>query len=457
MHIKFRDKLTINLGVETMVWYNQFDYAQSMLAVERMGPFYNICIDRADGVFHLINKERGWLELGIGLFPYKYNPDATNLGEYLFRTGTYPGWIVTTFDWPLARISALCLRGTLWKTVKNDLLISRDVAMWPFNDISLTDIASFSIANILEIGGGIQFARILPANRKLTTPEKPNNILKTDSTLVGLDSLGNPVYKTKNTYYTHTGTKLMARVCIDSKGILPLIGISDYSSFMKKDDGKIFGEMAILGLKDQGEVYDTLYQRMPVMFGMNWFTHPFISYPVVLPAIAYGITKRDIVVGSGKFDTLSGTTVYDTTYSHESKIKNALIWGGVGIASGVVSWAVNRFFRFDCTPDLISFQLEYYGSPYPNSFLKSQNIQQGAPPLPSEPYGDYTLEDFITQDNWKWSLYFSKTIAGHFRMIGLLGRDHTRLVSNNLTNTDYDEAMTKRSQWYWMGKLAFNF
>ena len=29
------------------------------------------------------------------MFPHKYNPDSKHLGEYLFRSGTYPGVIST--------------------------------------------------------------------------------------------------------------------------------------------------------------------------------------------------------------------------------------------------------------------------------------------------------------------------------------------------------------------------
>lgn len=34
----------------------------------------------------------------MGYFPYKFNPDATNLGEFLFRTGTYPLYLISNFN-----------------------------------------------------------------------------------------------------------------------------------------------------------------------------------------------------------------------------------------------------------------------------------------------------------------------------------------------------------------------
>ena len=49
--------------------------------------------------------ERPWLRMGAGVFPFKYNPDVRNLGEYLFRTGSYPPIMMSTFDFPLARLT----------------------------------------------------------------------------------------------------------------------------------------------------------------------------------------------------------------------------------------------------------------------------------------------------------------------------------------------------------------
>src|SRR5690606_22629396 len=44
--------------------------------------------------------ENPMFTLQVGYFPYKYNPDAANLGEYLLRSGAYPGY-VSTGGWNL--------------------------------------------------------------------------------------------------------------------------------------------------------------------------------------------------------------------------------------------------------------------------------------------------------------------------------------------------------------------
>jgi hypothetical protein len=255
----------------------------------------------------------------------------------------------------------------------------------------------------------------------------------------------------------------MVRAAFNLKGIFPLLGMNDPFSFCGREDLKIYGEAAVLGLAHQGDsahlrLYDTLSQRIPVMFGMNWFTHPLLSYPVILPCAAYGITDRDMTIHDRGLDSATGMEVFDTTYGNKRKITNAVIFGALGAASGAATWLLNRYFNINGALDLISVELEYYGSPYPNGYLRCTNVQQRALPQPDDPnVFNYSAAEYLTQDNWKWSLYFSKTIMGHFRCIGQIARDHTRLASANLNNTDYVEAMVKRSHWYWAGKLAYNF
>jgi hypothetical protein len=451
LHLTPHKSMTIHLGLEGMMWYNQFSYTATMLPTERMGPFFDAYLDRAEGEILLCDNGALKLDLGIGYFPYKYNPDAQNLGEYLFRTGTYPGWIVTTVDWAIARISGIRHSSTAFGIWKNDLLLTRESSMWPFNDLSLTDISSVSFANVLDIGAGIQFARFISANGDLTTPKTIGNISSISAN--GRDTV----------YYTFSGVKPMVRAAFNLKGIFPLLGMNDPFSFCGREDLKIYGEAAILGLANQGDsahlrLYDTLSQRIPIMFGMNWFTHPLLSYPVILPCAAFGITNRDITIHDRGLDSTTGMEVFDTTYGNKRKITNAVIFGAIGVASGAATWLLNRYFNINGALDLISVELEHYGSPYPNGYLRCTNVQQRALPQPDDPnVFNYSAAEYSTQDNWKWSLYFSKTIMGHFRCIGQIARDHTRLASANLNNTDYVEAMVKRSHWYWAGKLAYNF
>src|SRR5690606_16545928 len=49
----------------------------------------------ADLEYAAVESPRHSWRLGLGMFGHKYNPDAANLGEYLFRSGPYPAYLMT--------------------------------------------------------------------------------------------------------------------------------------------------------------------------------------------------------------------------------------------------------------------------------------------------------------------------------------------------------------------------
>jgi hypothetical protein len=63
-------------------------------------------------------------------------------------------------------------------------------------------------------------------------------------------------------YYTFQGVKLMGRVAID-----PLKALG--SDMLEPGAGRLYGEVAVLGVKDYPFYYDKIAERMPVMFGFN--------------------------------------------------------------------------------------------------------------------------------------------------------------------------------------------
>jgi hypothetical protein len=249
----------VHLGIEGYVWFNDMpDQPITGGQVRILGPQWSFYIHQAENVY-LLGNVTDWFsgELGLGYFPYKYNPDSRNLGEYLFRSGTYPGWIVTNFDWPKARLTGGRFSSTLFGAWHNDILLTTEMELYPLYDLSASWISDYNLAGIFDIGGGIEFARIIPYRNDWTTPK--GNIAQggvVDNSYV--KGIGDTAY------YTFQGTKAMARLSIDPKGISP-----EFFNFLGKDDGKIYGEVAILGLKNQGTLYNKLSERTPVMFGAN--------------------------------------------------------------------------------------------------------------------------------------------------------------------------------------------
>ena len=96
---------------------------------------------------------------------------ARNFGDYLFRTGTYPTYIINTFDFPAARLLGLHLSSDAIANLHADFLFTSEAFMYPLYDFSVTAIASYKLFNAIEIGAGIDFARCLPVMDSLTSPK----------------------------------------------------------------------------------------------------------------------------------------------------------------------------------------------------------------------------------------------------------------------------------------------
>jgi hypothetical protein len=220
-------------------------------------------IKHGEALYSAGSVENPLFQLEAGFFPYKYNADVKDLGEYLFRTYCYPASMVNEFDKPYADLLGL----RLGLTVKagpglfhNDLLLTTSMQFWPFDDFSLSYLADYSIPRIFTLGAGVQFFDLFSVG--------------VDNPQMGIDPT-TPDPKTMNgKNYTFAGTKLMGRFSFDPKGFFPADNF--FVGLLGKEDFKLYGEMAILGLKNyvdtitaNNDGYDNILWRMPVMIGMN--------------------------------------------------------------------------------------------------------------------------------------------------------------------------------------------
>lgn len=233
--------------------------------------FTNFYLREGQGIFSLMRKEAVTLDMAVGLMPYKYNPEVHDLGEFLFRSGTYPLFLLTEFDRPFARLTGIRTglkhHGAAYDaTIDVMALIEREIR--PFNDISLAVIGDFNVLTIIDIGAGIDFARLIPVNSKLTTPTAKDADRFVDSA-------------TGDTgYYTFKGTKVMVRASLDPFWKFRGGRGSLLSSIIGRNGGKIYGELAAVGLKNypanqiiggDGNIkgYTSLKERTPWMAGFT--------------------------------------------------------------------------------------------------------------------------------------------------------------------------------------------
>jgi hypothetical protein len=272
------DNLTINVGTE--IWYQY-----SVLAVQTNGPSYlpgiNIIMDEADMSYDFLNGDFP-LSLQAGYFKFKYNEEATNLGEYLFRSGCYPTFVTNNFDFPMARLLGFNVENTILKdnsifTAHHSLLLTSETAIYPYEDLSLSYIFSASfLKKAFTIGGGISGARMFSVNENNTTPHLANTISSITNVRNTVDANNNPITTGDTSYYTFAGTKLMGRFSFDPKPFIPL-------NIFGAEDLKLYGEVAVLGtknypiFKDSSIRYDLLSERTPMMVGFDFPTFKFLD------------------------------------------------------------------------------------------------------------------------------------------------------------------------------------
>ena len=234
------------LGIECEY---QTTFRHSSVGSEAADFYLNPSLHQAEGIVTLLKKAALSLELGIGYFPYKYNENVRNMGEYFFRMRPYPGWMDNQFDLSFARLIGSHLRFVYGEDerflkITNDMIIN-STTQTPMFDYSITDIARFELGKIATVGGGFSLNRIFPVDSTLTTPD--GEIWTQDT----------------NVHYTSKSTNILGFFSFDPKEIIPL-------DLLGKNDLIFYGEAAIMGLKNYPGRYDSLWQRIPIMGGFNF-------------------------------------------------------------------------------------------------------------------------------------------------------------------------------------------
>jgi hypothetical protein len=220
-------------------------------------------ITNGEAIYTIGNAVHPLLQVEAGFFPYKYNPDVRNLGEYLFRTYCYPSSIVNQFDYPFAYLTGARIGNSFSAgsgEFHQDLLLTTSTNFWPFMDWSLSYLADYSLPGLFTFGAGVQLWDLFSVG--------------VDNSQVGIDPTTPDSGFLGGKPYTFAGTKLMARFSFDAKGLIPRD--APIAALLGKEDLKLYGEATILGLRNYTDPdtanhdgYDSLLWRMPVMAGFN--------------------------------------------------------------------------------------------------------------------------------------------------------------------------------------------
>ncbi|MEO6097454.1 MAG: hypothetical protein ABIW76_18105 [Fibrobacteria bacterium] len=268
-------RFDLTMGVGGMFWHALPEQRNSPLSVStRFGPG----ISRAFGVYKFGDLEAPAATLQMGYFPFKYNPEATNLGEYLLRSGTYPGTLVTG-GWNIITSAAYMMQGLrltvpLWDgRFVSDFVLPMERDLPPMYSLSPTYVATLKLFPGLELGAGVVWNHGIPIKPSKESPHTESNrvilsrTLNPDTMAVGDGSGGEYYLYTYDTssYYTFQGLKIGGRISLDPKAFLR-------ETSMGPQDLKIYAEVAVLGWKNYPFLYEKRSERMPMMAGFNFPT-----------------------------------------------------------------------------------------------------------------------------------------------------------------------------------------
>jgi hypothetical protein len=417
------------------------------------------------------NVERPLFEMTVGYGSISTSPDAKDFGGYLFKTACYPGFLLPGAS---GDYTGIRLHNGYFESFKQDLLLTIEERFHPVFDGSLGYVASYNFKKVFEIGGGAMlYHQLWQFRPEETTPTDPS-----DEDRVAVPDPDNP----KDTiFYSLAGTKVMARFSLDPKPLLP------FRDKLGKNDLKLYGEAAILGLKnypakidssrENGELklvkigYDNIRERIPVMVGFNAPTHPVVAYglmPALMSVFLIGIewdsTWSD-TTGSDVFykgDRLPNGTVYDgvrdsITYYYTKKHVDKRGFGyrpgrlagwlaGSAVA-GVAAFFLQRTVDVALGPDILAIEVEYYGTPYRHDGSTSPAPEQ----LPPEMKDGH-------QDDWKWAVIANKKISERVDVAFKIASDHLRHRDPSWwwQGTGVERLM-KPDEWYWSLSIGVGF
>lgn len=389
-----RGRLSLVMGVGGMFWYalpEQSSVPGSL--VTRFGPG----ISQAYGLYSFGDPEAPAATLQMGYFPYKYNPEATNLGEYLLRSGTYPGVLVTG-GWNILANAAYSLQGMrltvpLWDgRFRSDFILPMERDMPPMYSLSPTWVGTLRPFPGVEAGGGIAWNHGIPIRPSKERPRVEGNRvirerrINPDTAAVGAGAEYYLYTYDTTSYYTFQGIKLAGRITLDPKEWLGLSG-------METQDLKLYAEAAVLGWKNQPFFYEKRSERMPIMAGFN------------LPTF-------------GLLDLLS---IEVQRYS--SRFENSLYQAYL---NQVPVWTVED-------PSVAALGKGY-------AAVQAEAAAQ---------------ESRAAEDDFKWSVYARKELHRGFRLHAQVASDHMR--PTDINQNPFWVPVTNRNgkDWYYLMRLEF--
>ncbi len=447
--VTYQERMRFILSIECALTFSIKQYSAYPATLAPSFSFYPNDVELR---YTFGNLDKPWLQISAGYFPFKYNPDAKDLGEYLLRDDAYPNTIITNFEFAMTRELGLHLNGFIGDAaidqVKWDFMLTSETHNWPLQDWTVSAILSNNLFNFLDLGAGVSLNRFFSVDELKTTPKNNSSQYRNEDG--------------DTSYYTYRATKLMGRGSINPMRFipefrLPVPEIFGDRPFFGSQDLKVYAELGILGLQNytaydsivdpvtglktwQKQIksknyYDSLGDRMPYMIGINLPTNPLISYGI-LPFI---LTKwlRDE----------SGDDIRPLAF--------------VTLIPALASGVLDHFLGWNLGLDVLSFEYEWVSQRFPND--NGYAIEPGnSRPIPADEQGrlqGLAAYNLGSPQQAKYALYFKKSFSNdRFAFSGMVARDHMRpVVLADTKKTINDDFLQTNSMWWWTIRLSANF
>jgi hypothetical protein len=429
------ERLALNAIVGGTYWNPTYNNATGAEGTLR---YFAAAVPRASISYSAIGEpSKPTLSFEAGIFPYKYNDYTHNLGEYMFRSVAYPSQVytggLTSVDVNRATVTGIKASHRAGNVFSHDLLFTAETDQLPYYDLNVTYMAKADVGSMLKFRAGVQFARLFPVKPSVTNADIPFNRYFTfnDTTYISnsdyytqrlnagsgdttkwrrgetvttqlksfidngktmeqaLDTLEQIYGVTAQSSYDHydaSSIKTVAAFSFDPKPLLPVL-----NEFLGSNDLVVYGEAAILGLKNYPVLYEDRMERTVAMIGLN------------LP------TFRQL--------------------------------------------------------DVLAFELEWFGSRYPNSnelaqSSLSKDSRGNFLPMPQPTInGDFLREtqgydpaDW-KRDDIKWSVFARRQLIRGLNLEAQVASDNARGFTYP-AGRRYWALFDKPSDWYWMMKLS---
>ncbi len=425
------ERLDVNLALGGLFFqffpFNKgFDYAKVRNSA--------VSIGQASAKYTLGDLKDPALAISFGLFPYKYNPDSKNLGEYLFRSTPYPSTTING-SWDLINSSYAKTKGLLLEkdllegNWKNDLIVSLSAETYPLNDLNLAYTTSFKFG-IVEIGAGVNFNNLLPNSPSLTTPKSPYNSYFTYTDPI---TKQDTVYYADDTYYSQN--KLYFAGEASKKRLAGDLTSADALDAMAAGYGKRATLVDSLNKAEKGYTDSvTAGQRPDTGASLN---RSYYTYKGTLLMGRASLNLGSLINEKVDFKLYGEVYVlgwdnYPIFYENRSERMPLML--GMSIPT------------FGLLNNL-NIEMEYWKNRYPIIYVKAL-----VPGMPMIDYGEMSptidITKPYTKDDIKWSVSAKKSIGQYMTINAQVANDHTRPIRYDFAPYPYETMLDLKSYYY---------